>query len=54
MKFQCTTHKIRVEVKNKTRRYSGLSWEGCPQCQLFTMREFREGKYRECRIVEVK
>jgi len=54
MKFRCNTHKIEVEIRNNTRRYSNLSWGGSPQCQLFTMREPKEGKYRGCKIVEVK
>ena len=53
MKFKCLTHNIELEIQDKKRKFKGLSWAGCPQCKLFTMKEPREGEYSGCKIVRV-
>ena len=53
MKFKCLTHNIELEIQDKKRKFKGLSWAGCPQCKLFTMKEPKEGKVGECVIKRI-
>jgi len=52
--YQCTTHRVSVEVEDGRRSYSGLNWSGTPQCALFTMSELEEGEFSGCKIRRVE
>jgi len=54
MKWKCEVHNIEVIVEKNTREFKGLSWSGTPQCQLFTMSEYKEGEHAQCYIKKIE